>query len=279
MNEDATTAAADTSADNINSQEGSVSADEVAQVMGLPKPTAAEPETSEVEEPETPETPESPETPVEGEQPETPEATPKTPPVSTEAPTFSLQVEDANGEVLTLNVGDDIEKVLENFEPKSNGQILKVLHDFMRLEDQKAAHDAQQETAAQEAQRAEAVSKISQGWDAEIQKLQGEKRLPLDAKIAERRNAVFKYMSDENQKREADGRPLIQSFEDALDKLELQERKDADKEAAKKAKEDVRQRGNMVGGSSAPATSGTPPYVAGSARNMDQALRATGLLK
>lgn len=265
-------AAAAESVENINSEEGGVSADEVAQVMGLPK---AQPETpaEEVETPEEPETPEVPEVEIPA-APETPAVVTETP----EAPAFSLQVEDLNGEVLTLNVGDDIEKVLENFEPKNNGQVFKLMHDFMRLEDQKTAWENQQAEATTEAERAELVSTIQAGFDSEIHKLQGEKRLPLDGKIEERKSEIFKFMSDENERRSQDGRPLIQSFEDALDKIELQEKKTAEKETAKQAKEQTRRVGGMVGGSSAPASGAGHTYVAGSARNANDALRIAGLI-
>jgi hypothetical protein len=67
------------------------------------------------------------------------------------------------------------------------------------------------------------------------------------------------------------------SFEDGLDKLELREHREKQVEATKEAKQATRKKGGMVGGSSAPATSGGPVYKGG-ARNANQALSSMGIL-
>lgn len=286
MNEDGTTATADTSApDNINSEEGGVSSDEVSQVLNLPKNEGTETvEESEEEEPETPKNPESQNNEDKKDDVEAPEEplkpTPETPasPEAPEAPTFTVELEDANGKKFTVSPDDNLEDVLAEFEPKNNGQVLQLMRDLDRLGNEKKSWEDQQATAEAEAQQSEAIANIQKAWDGEIQKLQGEKRLPLDAKIDERKQEVFKFMAEENEKREAEGRPLLQSFEDALDKLELRERADADKQAKKDAKDEARRRGGMVGGSSAPVTSSGPTYHAGSARNASEAVYSLGLL-
>jgi hypothetical protein len=98
-----------------------------------------------------------------------------------------------------------------------------------------------------------------------------------DAKA--RTDAIHAYMSAENQKRLAAGRPPLESMEDALNGLERQEAADATAKAAKDAKATARANGGLVGGSSAPASSGLPAYRANAGhRTADQALKAQGLL-
>jgi DNA-binding PadR family transcriptional regulator len=187
--------------------------------------------------------------------------------VAPETPTFAVEVEDANGNKVVINPGDDIEKVLESFEPKSNGQIFKILQDVQKAELAKTEYDKQQEESAATAERQEQVDKLAAHWDSEIAQLQGQKRLPVDAagKSEDRVNEVFKFMAEENDRRTQAGRTdFLMSFEDGLDKLELREQA-------------TRKKGGMVGGSSAPATSGGPVYKGG-ARNANQALSSMGIL-
>lgn len=249
--------------------------EEVAQILNLPQDESTDEEAEEpvADEEEPAEEP--------GEEPadeEPKEETPAEEVTPTEEPTFALEVEDANGEKITINAGDDLEQVLADFEPKSNGQIFKILQDVMRLEGEKQAHDAQQAESTERAEYEAKVAKVQAGWDAEIEALQGEKRLSVkEEERTERVNEVFKFIAEENAKRSQSDRPLIQSFEDALDKLELREKKEAEAEAKKEAKTQQRRNGGLVGGSSAPATSGAPVYRGG-ARNANEALRQIGAL-
>lgn len=285
MNEDATAPAADESVDtglsNISSEEGSVTADEVAQVLHIKTAAPAEQVEAEVEE-ETDADKSLEVDDTEGAAADDVTAKPvvEEPAPVVEAPSFALEVEDANGEKFVINPDDDIEEALKDFEPKSNGQIFKIIADFM--EKKQAAKDHAEETAADEAQAAydEKVANIQAGWNEEAKNLVGQKRLPVvaEGKENERLNEVFKFMMEENQKRTTDGKPPIQTLEDALDKLELKEKKEAEVEAAKKAKEDNRARGGMVGGSSAPASSGGPVYSPGMARNATEAAKKMGIL-
>lgn len=254
--------------------------EEVASVLGLERPaeeTAPDAPEEEAPEEETP-TEEVPAvTPAEEprvEEPAAPEA------AAGDEPTFTVEVEDANGEKFAINPGDNLEEVLAAFEPKNNGQIFQIVKESIKQDMAKEAFDAQKAEEASAAEVAQSVAAVQDGWDKEIAKLQGEKRLETtaDGKPNERAQAVFKFMADENEGRQADGRPLLQSFEDALDKMELQDKRDAEKEAAKKAKEEARRVGGMVGGSSAPASSGAPVYHAGAARNANEALHHMGVL-
>lgn len=200
--------------------------------------------------------------------------------VNTDEKQFTLEVEDANGTKFTLQPGDDLEKALADFEPKNNGQIFKVLQDLQKLETAKAEYDKEQETQAAESEKQQRIESIRGNWDKEIESLQGDKRLPVEAdgKTSERVKEVFNFMSKENEKRVAAGRPLLESFEDALDKLELKESKDEADKKDKEERELAKRKGAMVGGSSAPASSGAPTYKGG-ARNANEALRSLGLLR
>jgi hypothetical protein len=265
----------------------STTPEEVSQILGLsaPETVAEEPEAPEPETPEEPAAPVEPEAPVEPVAPvvETP-AEPETPEEAPEAPSFALEVEDASGNKLTVNPGDNLEEVLQDFEPKTNGQIFQIIKDVMKMEAAKEAYDAQQADDAVVAERAEAVANIQSGWDKEIEALRGEKRLGVPAdpnnpedKANQRVQQVYKFMAETNEKRIAEGREPIRSLEDALDKIELQERRDAETEAAKKAKEDAKRRGGLVGGGSAPGTPSSGAYRSGSARTAEEALRNAGL--
>lgn len=264
----------------------STTPEEVSQILGLETPETVtadeleqeqpaeveEPEPSEGDQPEveTPATPEAPEKPV----------TTETPIEEVEAPSFAIEVEDANGEKLTINPDDDLEEVLKDFEPKSNGQIFAIIQQITEAKAKQAAYTADQEKAASDAEYQEKLSTIQSGWEKEIETLQGEKRIPATNgdKPNERVNAVFKYMAEENQKRSEAGQPLLQSFGDALDKLELRELREKEVEQAKKDKDLARQRGALVGGSSAPVSGKSPVYRSGTARNSNEALHALGLL-
>lgn len=265
--------------DNLNSEEGSVTPEEVAQVLGKPVPVA--------EEPVAPVEPEEPVVPVVEEPAPVVPFPPKVeepvaPIVAPEAPSFALEVEDANGTKFIINPDDNIDEVLKDFEPKDNGQIFKIIEDRMQLKMDAKAYTDNEATKTAEAEHAQAVANIQSGWDREAEKLQGEKRIPMtvEGKSNERLEAVYKFMAETNQVRIAAGVSPIQTLEDALDKMELQESKAAAAETARKAKEDARARGALVGGSSAPASSGAAPtWNAGTGvNNANQALKSMGLI-
>lgn len=293
MNEDGTPIESeDVSTDNISAENGGVTTtpDEVADILHLPKQTV-ESEDEEDKEDESEESEgdnesdgdkeeESDETDKPDEQIEDKADTSDKSDDNQDVPTFTLEVEDSLGEKFVLKPGDDLEEVLKDFEPKSNGQIFAILDKLNDLKIQKEAFDKEQAVKAQESETNQRMEAIQTGWNNEIKALQGAKRLEVttDGKPSERVNEVFAYMGEENAKRAEDGRPLIQSFEDALDKLELKETKEAAAEKAKEEKELNRKKGGMVGGSSAPNTNSTPVYKGG-ARNSNEALRAMGILK
>ena len=191
---------------------------------------------------------------------------------------YAFEVEDANGVTFKVTPDAKMEDILADFEPKNNGQIIDILS---QLTDAKAALKADQaeaeKTAAAEAQSAKA-SELQATWQAEITNLTAANRIPKGEEGDKRTADVYKFMSQENDKRVEAGKPLLSSFEDALDKLENKEARDAKVAAEKAAKEERRANGGLVGGSSAPASGNSTVYKAGSARNANEALRAQGLL-
>ena len=197
-----------------------------------------------------------------------------------DVPKFEFEIEDASGDKFILKPGDNLEEVLKDFEPKNNGQIFAIIDKLNDLKVQKNQYDQEQATKSAQAETDAKIAAIHSGWDAEIKELQGSKRLEIttDGKPSARVDEVFKYMNEENARRMENGKPIIQSFEDALDKIELKESKEAAIEKAKEAKELNKKRGGMVGGSSASAVSASPSYKGG-ARNANEALRQFGLIK
>lgn len=261
-------------------------ADEVAQVLNLPtaeaQPEAPETEQGEAEEeqpsevvPDTPAAEQPPEQPAAPEEPKPAEET-----AQPEAPNFTIEIEDAQGNKFTVGPDDNLEDVLAEFEPKNNGQVLQLMRELDRLQGEKQNWEAQEAATTAEAEHTKLITSIQEGWNKEITELQGQKRIPVsaDGKDNERVQQVYAFMSEENEKRVAAGKPMIQSFEDALDKLELKELREAEKAKSKEAKEEARRKGGLVGGSSAPASSGSPVYHAGTARNASEAIHSLGLL-
>ncbi len=291
---------AEPSTDNIPAADGgeTTTPEEVAQLLNLPTPKEKEDDEDEDDEKEKPKEGEEQETEEEKTAREAKEADEAKAAEDTklaeeeaakkaedakgddEAPDFSLEVTDANGDKFTLKPDDNLEEVLKDFEPKNNGQIFQVLKDLGKLEQAKTNYEADQAEQTAETEKQERITSIQAGWEKEIETLQGSKRIPTTAtgKDNERVNEVFKYINEENNKRLEDGRPLLNSFEDALDKLELKETKEAAIKKDKEEKELAKQRGGIVGGSSAPASSGPPTYKGG-ARNANEAIRQMGLVK
>lgn len=269
---------------NIDSEEGSVTPQEVAEVMHIKVTSPEEPaapvadDKPAEEEPDEKPTDQAPV--VAPPAPAAPDPAKPEPVAPAETPSFALEVEDASGNKIVLNPGDDLEKALETFEPKSNGQIFQIIHDFMQKEADAKGFEAEQVTRQEQEAKEAKIAEIQTGWDKEVESLIASKRLTATADGKnERVDAVFKYMTEENSKRITEGRPTIQSFEDALDKLELREKSAAEADAAKKAKEETRKRGALVGGASSPATgSGAPAYVPRSANTANEALKVMGIL-
>lgn len=235
-------------------------------------PPAAPEEPTPPEEPAEPAAPEEPAAPAEPE-------TPPTPPAAEADPDkYTLTVEDATGTTYKIGPGDKLEEALANFEPKNNGQIMDILDQLRDLRAQQAQDQATEAENTAKAETAQRVADIRKGWDSEITDLKAQNRIVEGDEGQARINEVYKFMSEENDKRIAAGRPTIGSFEDALDKLEAQEGRNKAIEAAKAEKEEARNKGALVGGSSAAVATTPKPYVAGSARNANDAIRKMNLI-
>jgi hypothetical protein len=192
---------------------------------------------------------------------------------------YAFTVEDANGVTYKITADADIEDVLKEFEPKNNGQIISILDQLRQVKEAKSLDDAKAAEDSVKAERTEAANKLLEGWGAEAKDLQAQKRIPDGADGDKRVEQVYKFMADENEKRMSAGKPTLNSFEDALDKLENKEARTKAVEDAKSDKANARKNGALVGGSSAAATSGSPTYVRGMARNANEAIQKMGLLR
>jgi hypothetical protein len=265
----------------------STTPEEVAQVlkssgMNIDTPTAVDEEEGTDPDTVVDEDP-APEAPAEDPEPEQapPEVKPQPPTQPDQTDTaddkYSFEVTDANGVTFKIPVGAKMEDILAEFEPKNNGQVLDILNQLQKLEGQKTADDAQAQTEAETAARSERASELLKVWGDEAKDLQAQKRIATGEDGNKRVNEVYKFMADENDKRMNAGKPTLNSFEDALDKLEAKEGREAKVEQDKAEKEEARKNGALVGGSSAASTSSAPTYKGG-AKNANQALRAMGLL-
>lgn len=199
------------------------------------------------------------------------EATDRTP--------LTLAVTDKNGKEFTLKAGDNLDEVLADFDPKNNGQIVKLLDDFRQLNADQQAADAEAKTEA-DTQAAEANRQAQvQEWDNEITQLQADNRVPKPvAKVGTaawktdpavvRVSEVFEFMTKENARRQAAGsNNFITSFEDALDKIERVELSKQVAAAAKTtttaADATARAKASRVQGAGARSGNTTAPYRPG----------------
>lgn len=258
--------------------------EEVAKVLNLPadKPVAKVDDAEEGDDPDTAKPDKQEDEPDETvEEDKAEESEPEKPLSPDEATTddkYSFQIEDANGATFKITADAKMEDILSEFEPKNNGQVLDILEKLREVKDLKKADDLKAEDDKIAENRRSEASKLLTGWQEEAKALQGNKRLPEGADGEKRISAVYKFMADENDKRIKDNKPTLNSFEDALDKLENKEARDKAAADAKADKDKARENGAKVGGSSAAASTGIPTYRAGSSRNSNEALRSLGLI-
>lgn len=246
------------------------------------------------EEPDTPEVPETPETPIVPEKPE-PEApeTPETPAEITAPQTDDLWIEvervvtDDLGEETTETVKlvydptDPSSFIPEDFQAKS----IKQLADIMDAKNEMAKLYEERLQKYSDEKSTEAAANLEKemlaGWEAERQELVKAGALE-EPKLKERdegydkdpavvkTEAVYKFMIDKNAERVKDGIPPIKSFALAFTMYENAEATKAAADAEKKAEEETKIKGAMIGGSSA-ASGGTAEqaaYKAGSHKSI-----------
>jgi hypothetical protein len=192
-----------------------------------------------------------------------------------------LNLKDANGKEFVLKPGDDIDEVLKDFEPTGTGQIMRIIGDFNKLNADAAQQEANAATEADKAAQVAEQQATINAWDKEIAGLQTEGRIgkptlkPTDPGYLKdptvvRVDQVFKYMTTENAKRataaQAAGTTplLIRSFGDALDKLELQEMRQAQAKAKANGLDAAKAKSSLIGGGNGNTTNAPAPYIAGS---------------
>jgi hypothetical protein len=245
-------------------------------------PAADKPADDTVEQPETPETPPTPE------KPETPEKVEDKQEIS--APqTNDLWVEverivvDDLGEETTETVklvydpADPASFIPDDFQAKSTKQLAEIMDAKAEMagiyKERQSEHEAQESKLTADKQEQELVA----SWDREIEDLvktgvlDAPKLKPDEAGYKEdpavaKTEAVFDYLTKQNDERVKNGVAPITSFALAYTMFEKEAATQAAAEAAKKDEEDTKLKGAMVGGSSA-ASGGTAEqraYVAGS---------------
>ena len=289
---------------NINELSTEISAEQeqalINQTLGINVPITKE---EQPESPETPETPEIPETP--NEQPETPASPVPEKPI--EEPAKEEQVEiaapqtddlwievekiitddDGNQTVenvkLAYNPDDPSSFIPDDFAFKNDKQLADILEAKAEMaalykertsEYEKQVNEMEQSKSV-DAQKAEQIA----GWEAEIQDLidsgvidkpaveQTDPKFLEDPSV-QKIDAVFKFMTAKNEERVKENLAPIRSFGVAFTMYEKDASVKAAAEAEKKANEDAKRKGALVGGSSAASTGSSKPYIAGSASNI-----------
>jgi hypothetical protein len=226
-----------------------------------PEPPVAPP-AEPVVEPEQPVEPPAEEEPVEPEEAE-PEPLAE-PAIPTDTELF-IEVEDGDGVTHKIS---QIEDLPADFTPKNNRQIIEIVSQLTKLDNQREANEVKAASEAEVKAQADIQTAQFKSWDTEIGALAKDKR--IEATNTDRINDVFGYMNEINAARTKAGNPnLVTSFEDALDKFEAKESKDAAIAAEKNGNDLAKQKSAIIGKSSAAAGGDTYVYRAGSARNID----------
>jgi hypothetical protein len=190
-----------------------------------------------------------------------------------------IEVQDADGVTHKIS---KIEDLPEDFKLKNDRQALEIMRQLDKLEAKMEKRDADKADA--EAADAEETAKRDTftAWDREIDNMVKEGRIDkIKAKAGSadydkdptvaRINDAFGEMNRINAVREKAGNPnRITSIEDALDKLEAREAKEAKEAEAANGTQTAKDKSALIGGSGSGASSNEhKPYVAGSARSID----------
>lgn len=197
--------------------------------------------------------------------------------VATDPTVPGLEVQDIDGKTYKITRVEDLP---DNFVPKNNRQVIEILRDLTRLD--ASNEKLQQDAAAREqAQQVEAQrQEVLKSWDNEIADLQKDGRLDKPKAQAgsdgftkdpavQKVDAVFKFMAEINDKRAAAGNPnMIRSFEDALDKYDLQESTKVKEEATKSEVATAKEKAGVIGKGAGVAGGSEGVYVAGSAKSI-----------
>lgn len=211
-------------------------------------------------------------------------AEPEKPAVELIVPTSDdlwIEVENADGEKVKLEFdpSDPSSFLPDDFTFKSDKQLADILEAKMemanlfkdRTAEYEKSQEANQEIKTAEQKQADTLA----GWDAEIELLvesgvldapevkPGDKGY-LEDPAVQKIDTVFKYMADTNDKRRAEGKPLIASFGAAFNLYNHDEQVKAEIETKAKEAEEIKKRGAMVGGGSAASGGEKKVYKSGS---------------
>lgn len=190
--------------------------------------------------------------------------------------------ENPQEQTIRLNVGESIP---ENARFKNDKQLLDLLEaqaEMKSIRDERTSENEAKEQEQEKVTTAEANRQSTiAGWDAEIADLIEDGSIPAPKIKPDEEgflsdpstvlvDNVFKFMKTENDKRRADGKRPIQSFESAFNRYNKQADVKAKADADAKEAELTKTRGSMVGGGSSASAGGTKQkiYKAGSARNI-----------
>lgn len=247
---------------------------------GEPEPAPTEPETPEVPKEEPKSEPPAP-APVEPAKVEEPE--PVVEPGAVDTSDLWIEVENSDGKSVKITLDGGLP---DDFQFKSDKQLYEVMESMREMKDLR-----EERLADQEAKTEQAAAKASQDdqlstWDNEAKTLidaglipEPKLKAPANGKqfTAEEiendpslkiQNEVYVFMKTENDKRIAEGKPPIHSFGTMFNIHTQQQKNDAE---AKKKEEEAKltkERGAMIGGTSAASGGEKPAYVAGSHANI-----------
>ncbi len=180
---------------------------------------------------------------------ETPEPTPEVEPEETPEPTPEPAPEAApEKSKLELEELAELEELPDDYEAKTWKEAITLGEERALVRLRNEQKQERNERLTKEAEEEKAFAEINAGYDREIDELSKAERLPAGEEGMKRQEQVWGFINEQNKARKERGLPsMITSFEDGLDKLELQEIRAKQKEDAEKAKS---KQGSMVGGAS-----------------------------
>lgn len=171
----------------------------------------------------------------------------------------------------------------DDFKFKDDKHLFEILGAKVEMANIYKERQAEFDTKTQEAEakssKEQADQAIQAGWDSEIESLidagvlEAPKAKPSDKNFLEdpavqKLDEVFKYMGAQNEARSKDGKPPLRSFGTAMNLMNRELEAQAEKDKMKQDNKLAKQRGSLVGGTSAGSSSDGPSYTRGSASNI-----------
>lgn len=171
----------------------------------------------------------------------------------------------------------------DDFKFKDDKHLFEILGAKVEMANLYKERQAEFDTKTQEAEakssKEQADQAIQAGWDSEIESLieagvlEAPKAKPSDKNFLEdpavqKIDEVFKYIGAQNEARSKDGKPPLRSFGTAMNLMNRELEAQAEKDKKKQDNKVAKQRGSLVGGTSAGSSSDGPSYTRGSASNI-----------